>query len=522
MTSANLIGDPVTPADLRTLEESWLTSEDVARAEIRRVDDATGRELVGRGGRSGEYAGLVFPYLLPGEDRVREYRLRRDKPDIEYDDGKPKEKAKYLAPPGRGNMLYFPPGTPPETLTDASLPVFITEGEKKGLALQRLAGWECDKPRWLAVAVSGVWNWRGTVGKTAGPNGERCDEKGVIPDFDRVGWQGRKVHICFDSDVQKNASVKAARNALARKLKGKGADVFFAEVPEGSDGAKQGVDDWLFALGPESVLAAFKNPRAAAVRVPAGFRLSSGGVFAIDPTGEKDDIFICSRLEITACTRNTEGEEWGPLLEWNDRDALRHQWSMPMSILSGDGNELRGRLLSGGLEISPNRKARELLTTYIQTAKPEGKARCVSRIGWHDNSFVLPDTTIGCGNDEQVLYQSVHGTEHSYRTAGTLEGWQANVGRPCSGNSRLLFGVSSGFAGPLLGVVGAEPGGFHLRGASSTGKTTVLLLAGSCWGGGKQNGFVQTWRATANGLEAVAELHNHGLPPLQLLGQLLA
>ena len=226
--------------------------------------------LVGRGGRSGEYAGVVFPYLLPGEDRVREYRLRRDKPDIEYDDGKPKEKAKYLAPPGRGNMLYFPPGTQPGELADTGLPVVITEGEKKGLALQRLAGWECDKPRWLAVAVSGVWNWRGAVGKTAGPNGERCDEKGIIPDFDRVGWQGRKVYICFDSDVQKNASVKAARNALARMLTGKGADVFFTEVPEGPDGAKQGVDDWLFALGPEPVLAAFKNLRAAAVRGLAG------------------------------------------------------------------------------------------------------------------------------------------------------------------------------------------------------------------------------------------------------------
>ena len=348
----------------------------------------------------GEKSGLVFPYVLPGEDRVRDYRLRRDKPDIEYKDGKPSQRAKYLAPPGGANMLYFPPGTPPEALTDTSLPVVVTEGEKKGLALQRLATWKCDRPRWLAVAVSGVWNWHGTVGKTTGPNGERCDVKGTIPDFDRVGWQGRKVYVCYDSDVQKNASVKAARNGLARMLKGKGADVFFTDVPEGTDGAKQGVDDWLFAAGPEPVLAALKNARGSSVKVPAGFRLSDAGVFSVDPRGEKDDTFISSRLEIVACTRNTDGEEWGRLLEWNDRDALRHQWAMPMSILSGDGNELRARLFSGGLEISPNRKARELLATYIQTAKPEGKARCVSRIGWHDNSFVLPDTTIGCGEGD--------------------------------------------------------------------------------------------------------------------------
>ena len=515
----NLIGDPLTPQDLRKLEGSWLTPEVVGQAHIRRVDDSTGRALVGRSGGSGEYAGLVFPYVLPGEDRVRDYRLRRDKPDLEYKDGKPKERAKYLAPPGRGNMLYFPPGTPPEALTDTSLPVVITEGEKKALALLRLATYNREQPRWLPLGISGVWNWRGTVGKATASDGKRCDVKGVLPDFDRVTWMGRKVYICYDSDVQENARVKAARNALARMLKGEGADVFYIEVPEGPGSTKQGVDDWLFAAGPEPVLAAFKNAKAASVKVPAGFRLSDAGVFATDPTGEKDDTFICSRLEATACTRNTDGEEWGRLLEWEDRDALRHQWAMPMSILSGDGNEFRARLLSGGLEISSNRKARELLATYIQTAKPESNARCVSRIGWHDSSFVLPDTTIGCGNGEQVLYQSAHGTEHNYRTAGTLEEWQAQVGRPCSGNSRLVFGVSCAFAGPLVGVASAESGGFHYRGASSTGKTTGLLVAGSCWGGGKQSGFVQTWRATANGLEAVAELHNHGLLLLDELGQ---
>ena len=515
----NLTGDPLTPEELRNLEASWLTPEDVEQALIRRVDDATGRELVGRSGSGGEYAGLAFPYILPGEEHIREYRLRRDKPDLEYRNGKPKQRARYLSPPGRGNMLYFPPGTTLEALADTSLPVVITEGEKKALSLSRLATWECEKPRWLPVGIPGVWGWRGTVGKAAGPNGERCDVKGVIPDFDRVGWQGRKVYVCYDSDVQKNDSVKTARTALARMLKSKGADVFYIEVPEGPDGAKQGVGDWLFAAGPELVLAGFKNAKGASVKVPSGFRLSDTGVFSVDPTGENDDTFICSRLEITASTRDADGEEWGRLLEWVDRDGLQHLWAMPMSILSGDGNQLRASLLSGGLEISPNRKARELLATYIQTSKPEGKARCVSRIGWHDGSFVLPDTPIGCGEGEQVLYQSGSGVKHNYRTAGTLEEWQANVGRLCSGNSRLLFGVSCAFAGPLLELMSAESGGFHLRGASSTGKTTVLLLAGSCWGGGGQSGFVQTWRATANGLEAVAEVHNHGLLCLDELGQ---
>ena len=60
-------------------------------------------------------------------------------PTIEYKDGKPREKNKYLSPPGEGNKLYFVPGTVPEWLLDSTLPVVITEGEKKTLSLWELA-----------------------------------------------------------------------------------------------------------------------------------------------------------------------------------------------------------------------------------------------------------------------------------------------------------------------------------------------------------------------------------------------
>jgi hypothetical protein len=49
------------------------------------------------------------------------------------------------------------------------LPLIITEGEFKTLALWRLANWNHgERPRFLPVGVSGVYNWRGTVGKTTG------------------------------------------------------------------------------------------------------------------------------------------------------------------------------------------------------------------------------------------------------------------------------------------------------------------------------------------------------------------
>jgi hypothetical protein len=168
---------------------------------LRRVDSLTGAEIVGR--KNGNYAGIVIPYFQPGSDHVREYRLRRDHPDLESDSaGNLKPKQKYLSPPGRSNMLYLLPGVTPGLLRDPTLSVVITEGEFKTLALWRLANHgSAAQPRFLPLGISGVYNWRGTIGKTTGPDGSRLDVKGAIPDLDWVTWEGRRVVVAFDADV---------------------------------------------------------------------------------------------------------------------------------------------------------------------------------------------------------------------------------------------------------------------------------------------------------------------------------
>ena len=179
-----------------------------------------------------------------------------------------------------------------------------------------------------------------------------------------------------------------------------------------------------------------------------------------------------------------------------------------MSLLAGDGSECRARLLDGGLFIAPGRKAREFLTVYLQSARAEARALCVARIGWHGNVFVLPGSTIGQDGEERVLFQTSCDSDHLINVKGTLDDWRSNVGRLCSGNSRLILAVSCAFVGPLLSMIAGESSGIHFHGATSTGKSTALQVGGSVLGGGGGNGFVQSWRATANGLEAVAELHN--------------
>jgi uncharacterized protein (DUF927 family) len=261
-------------------------------------------------------------------------------------------------------------------------------------------------------------------------------------------------------------------------------------------------------------------PEAEGPQKRGGFELRNSGVWFHSDDPKQPPIRICGYLRIMACSRDPGGENWGRLLLLRDLDGHEHRYLMSMGMLTNDGAEIREILLKGGLDIAPGRRPRGLLTCYIQGSNPTGRIRSVERTGWHGGNYVLPDITIGPHGTEELVYQAAHATEHFYRTAGTLDDWRHNVAVPCTGNSRLIFGVSAAFAGALLTPLEVEGGGFHLLHDSSAGKTTVVIVAGSVIGGGGKRGFVETWRATANGLEAIAELHNDGLLILDEINEL--
>lgn len=366
--------------------------------------------------------------------------------------------------------------------------VFIVEGEKDVITLERLG--------FVATTCAmGAGKWRAEYAQPL---------------------TGKLVRIIPDSDTP---GIRHAAD-VARSVIGKARDLRIIKLPNGkdvTDWAEAGGDEWQLqelvesarAETVESVKAMTDSltpppPDSASKR---SYRLTKEGVMYLDPNPDMRPFKICGPLEIVAQTRNASSEEWGRWLRWKDPDGRQHQWAMPLSVLAGDGREVAERLLSGGLFLEPGPRARIQLSYYLRDESVEQRARCVARVGWHSQSFVLPDQTIG-SESEQILYQTAMDMDHHLSTAGTLDQWREKVAKLASKNSRLILAIGAAFAGPCLSLLGVESGGIHFCGSTSSGKSTALVVGGSVMGGGGPNGFVQSWRATANGLEAVAELHN--------------
>jgi hypothetical protein len=217
----------LTPADYQYFEQNFCSREFVDAFGIFRVGDERGAEMIGRK-RSAytSWDSVVFPHSEIKTGQITEVCLKPDCPEMKrQSDGSEKPKYKYLYPPGRGNIIYYPPFADAKLLTDISKPIVISEGKKQLIALTRVA--TSDNPaainwQFLPIAVNGVWGWR-----------SKSADGGVIPQFNDIVWQFRSVYLVFDSDVATNWKVRHARQQLAIELQKRGAVVYLTNLPQG-------------------------------------------------------------------------------------------------------------------------------------------------------------------------------------------------------------------------------------------------------------------------------------------------
>ena len=337
----------------------------------------------------------------------------------------------------------------------------------------------------------------------------------------RDKYPEREIVVCADNDEGRrkpdgtpfNPGVEAATGA-AQAVGGKLAICPLIE------GRKADFNDLHLAQGVSAVREAVEAARKkdGGCIMPEGYYLVPDGRRAglyktvIKPDGESAEIRLGPPLFVRGMTRDDDGKDWGLLLEWHDPDNRLHSWAMPIDILSRQGGEWFGILANGGWFGVPGTRSK--LSSFLLTVSHTRHIVCVPRVGWYGTAYVLPDAVYGMKRGEDIVLQSAFHAD-LYGMAGTLDGWK-EAAALAVGNSRLIFALCLAFAGPLLRLTDTEGGGFSLEGASSSGKTTALHLTASVWGG---PAHVRTWRATDNGLEGVAALHNDGLLILDEIGQ---
>jgi putative DNA primase/helicase len=97
--------------------------------------------------------------------------------------------------------------------------------------------------------------------------------------------------------------------------------------------------------------------------VPGGrFDVRSDGVYYKDPNPKVSDLWLCSKLEVIALSRDSQSERWARLVRFSDPDGVEHEIPLWNAMLADNGNPYRRWLSSHGLRISPDRQAREHLT----------------------------------------------------------------------------------------------------------------------------------------------------------------
>ncbi len=209
-----IIHGKLAPQHLEDLRRSGISDETITDASICTVPPADISKKLGF-----NIPEIKSMYEIPYDNEYSRFRVFYFEDSEFGKDGK--KKPKYLCRKNSGNHLYLPSRVRP-FLCDPSIPLYITEGEKKALkAVQE--GMHC-------IALSGLWNWS---------NGN----KELISDFNQIAFEGRLTYIVPDNDwllPDKHGYEKNLRRAvycLAERLVARKAKVFIIHLPE-SEGNK--------------------------------------------------------------------------------------------------------------------------------------------------------------------------------------------------------------------------------------------------------------------------------------------
>ena len=203
----------------------------------------------------------------------------------------------------------------------------------------------------------------------------------------RARYPDREILLCADTDCETvkpdgspwNPGREAASSA-AQAVGGK-----LALCPA-HDGRATDFNDLHRLRSLEAVRAVIASARKQDTDcpMPEGFFLvpdgKRAGLYKLEtkPDGEMNEVRIGPPLSVRGMTRDSEGNEWGLMLEWADPDGKKHTWPMPIELLFRQGADWYSALASGGWFGNP--VARKKLVDFLGQEDARELVRILRRI----------------------------------------------------------------------------------------------------------------------------------------------
>ena len=304
------------------LKASAIADDVIKERGYKTVTEAKELKTLGFSDSQIRVPGLLLPlHSTDGENPL--YVFRPDNPRVFEDkkhrneDGTYKQKIiKYEMPKGGQMRLDVPPRCWPN-IGDPTIPLWITEGQKKADALASIG--------FCAIALLGVWNFVGTNDRGG---------KVFLADFMDIAMNGgRPVRIVFDSDVMTKPEVKQALDILTQRLQKKGAMVQAVYLPGGKN--KIGVDDWL-AEGHtgEELEDLVEGPRPALKIAPPIVELLDAAPFSIHRPLSLVDGKAYAAIWPYVLTRTTQKFINGQIIQLKEPEEIKEK---SLHIVRGDG-----------------------------------------------------------------------------------------------------------------------------------------------------------------------------------------
>ncbi len=131
--------------------------------------------------------------------------------------------------------------------------------------------------------------------------------------------------------------------------------------------------------------------------------------------------------------------------------------------------------------------------------------RSTARLGWiNDNEF--SPYAEGLIFDDSSPFRR---QRESVRQEGDYDTWLALMRRLRKESIHIRLMLAASFASPLLYRLDVLPAFVHLWSSeSATGKTVALMVAASVWGNPIRGQYTQSFNATTNAMERLAEFYN--------------